>query len=417
MHCFARCALLLAGALLPSHLAIAETLTNGNANGVVVKRAAMSVALKRRRIVDTQVTKQGRTKQVHKMAYYGPLFVGSPQQEFLVVYDTGSGNLIVPGSECKSEACTLHRSFKKSNSSTVSEIFCDGEARGANDASDEITITFGTGSITGQCMRDNICVGGEACAQGNFIMSTEESYNPFATFQFDGVLGLAMPKMSQGADFSLMHRMTETLENPMFSVFLSDSDEEESEFTFGGVKQEHMASELFWVNVNKRSGYWEVEIEDITIDNVPQGMCEDCRVAVDTGTSQLAGPSDLVDQLEDSLELNEDCSNYDKMPRLGFVIGGRILNLRPAEYIDRDDDNYCSLSLMSLDIPPPKGPLFVFGIPFLQKFLTVYDAANSRVGFAVAKHSVQPEAEKLVALQLGAESSAASLRGKPIRKA
>mmetsp|Transcript_51425 Transcript_51425/g.95136 ORF Transcript_51425/g.95136 Transcript_51425/m.95136 type:complete len:412 (-) Transcript_51425:151-1386(-) len=405
-----RCALLLEllFAFLPRAV-VSETLSNGGQ----VKRAAMSVALKRRRVVDVQTTRQGRTKQVHKMAYYGPLYVGSPAQEFLVVYDTGSGNLIIPGSTCKSEACTLHKSFNMSASSSVSTIFCDGKPRAANEESDQITITFGTGSISGQCMRDNICVGSQACAQGSFIMSEEESFNPFANFQFDGVLGLALPSMSQTEDFSLMHRMTETLMNPMFSVFLSDSDEEESEFTFGGVKPEHMASELFWVNVAKKSGYWEVEIEDITIDNVPQGMCEDCRVAVDTGTSQLAGPSALVDKLEDTLQLNEDCSNYDKMPRLGFVIGGRILNLRPAEYIDQDEDNYCSLSLMSLDIPPPKGPLFVFGIPFLQKFLTVYDSANDRVGFAVAKHAVQPDGpEKLVALQVGAaRKERSSLRG------
>mmetsp|Transcript_58872 Transcript_58872/g.108732 ORF Transcript_58872/g.108732 Transcript_58872/m.108732 type:complete len:410 (+) Transcript_58872:208-1437(+) len=364
------------------------------------KRAAMSVSLHRHRVVDTQVTQQGRTKQVHKMAYYGPLLVGQPRQEFLVVYDTGSGNLIVPGSTCTSEACQVHRMFNRSASSTVSDIFCDGSLRTHNEVPDEITITFGTGSISGQCLRDDICVGDAACATGNFIMSEEESYNPFATFNFDGVLGLALPSMSQGTDFSLMNRMVETLENPIFSVFLSDSDDEVSEVTFGGVQKEHLASELFWVDVSSKSGYWEVNIEDITIDNVPQGMCQDCRVAVDTGTSQLAGPSELVAQLTSTLQLNEDCSNYASMPRLGFVIGGNILNLRPAEYIDKDETNYCSLSLMSLDIPPPKGPLFVFGIPFLQKFFTVYDSANNRVGFAVARHKVQDQAEELVALDV-----------------
>mmetsp|Transcript_35449 Transcript_35449/g.74506 ORF Transcript_35449/g.74506 Transcript_35449/m.74506 type:complete len:202 (+) Transcript_35449:334-939(+) len=41
---------------------------------------------------------------------------------------------------------------------------------------------------------------------------------------------------------------------------------------------------------------------------------------------------------------------------------------------------------MTLDVPPPKGPLFIFGDPFLRRFVTIYDRSGPRVGFAVAKH-------------------------------
>merc|ERR1719201_204838 len=42
---------------------------------------------------------------------------------------------------------------------------------------------------------------------------------------------------------------------------------------------------------------------------------------------------------------------------------------------------------MTLDVPPPKGPLFIFGDPFLRRFVTIYDMDGPSVGFAVAKHS------------------------------
>ena len=71
------------------------------------------------------------------------------------------------------------------------------------------------------------------------------------------------------------------------------------------------------------------------------------------------------------------------MPLLGFQIGERVLNLTPDDYIDRADGQ-CSLALMELDVPPPKGPIFVFGDPFLRRFLTVYDKDGPSVGFAVA---------------------------------
>jgi hypothetical protein len=164
-----------------------------------------------------------------------------------------------------------------------------------------------------------------------------------------------------------------------------------------------MASELFWVDVERQSGYWEVQIEDIAIDNEPQNLCEDCRVAVDTGTSQLAGPSSVIARLSKLLNLEPNCRNYHTLPKVGFVIGRHILNLNPSDYVDKSSE-YCDLSLMSLDVPPPKGPLFVFGIPFLQKYYTVYDHGSKRVGFAVAKHKGHA-AEPLVSLEMSTRTS------------
>lgn len=350
-------------------------------------RASMSVLLKRR-----VFHKDKRSTAARKMAYYGDIVVGTPPQTFSVVYDTGSGNLIVPGAECSSSACTLHDKFNETKSSTAQNINCDGEEVAAGELGDEITITFGTGHITGRRIKDNICVG-TACALGDFISSTEESSQPFSSFRFDGVLGLALSSMAQSLDFSLMSRLTShrSLKHPLFSVFLAESDAEPSEITFGDVKIEHMASELFWVPVTGTTGYWEVMIEDITLDNKKQGICKDCRVAVDTGTSQLAGPTDIIHQLSSALNVMSDCQNFNSLPKLGFIINGHILSLSPRDYVS-NDGSYCDVSLMDLDVPPPRGPLFVLRIPFLQKYYTVYDHANSKVGFAVARHlGEQPE--------------------------
>jgi len=233
---------------------------------------------------------------------------------------------------------------------------------------------------------------GGACAVGDFIASTEESSHPFASFKFDGVLGLALSSMAQSLDFSIMDRLTrhQSLKEPNFSVFLSEQEDETSEITFGDVAEEHMASSLFWVPVTGTSGYWEVRIEDITFNEKRQEICQDCRVAVDTGTSMLAGPKVLMSQLKEKLGVHSNCSNYASLPKVGFIIGNHILSLNPPDYISKGRS--CSLSFMDLDIPPPRGPIFIFGIPFLQRYYSVYDQPNRRVGFAVAKHKgIEPE--------------------------
>eukprot|EP00401_Gymnodinium_catenatum_P039998 CAMPEP_0117548332 /NCGR_PEP_ID=MMETSP0784-20121206/47596_1 /TAXON_ID=39447 /ORGANISM="" /LENGTH=429 /DNA_ID=CAMNT_0005345287 /DNA_START=80 /DNA_END=1369 /DNA_ORIENTATION=+ len=361
-----------------------------------------SVALRRKRVVRRWAhqhqhqhrDQRSNSRVKHKTAYFGLLEVGTPKQAFSVVFDSGSGNLMVPGSSCKSEACLAHAQFKEEASTTVEQVSCDGSIAGAlsTDTDDEVSITFGTGEVWGRCLKDQICIG-NVCSRGSFVATTYESQNPFWFFAFDGVLGLALEQMSQGGDFNLMNRFSKgnSLRQPIFSVYLSDDDSEGSEITFGEVKQEHVASDLIWADVARTSGYWEVQIDDITIDNEVQNLCANCHVAVDTGTSELAGPSKVIEDLANLLSVREDCSNYRTLPRLGFVVAGHILNLEPHDYVDKEGF-HCSVALMPLDVPPPNGPLFVFGIPFLQKFYTVYDAANKKVGFAVSKHRGQPQA-------------------------
>merc|ERR1719281_745792 len=114
----------------------------------------------------------------------------------------------------------------------------------------------------------------------------------------------------------------------------------------------------------------------------------------------MAGPSEIINSITQKVIVKNDCSNYKQLPDLGFIVGGHILNLKPEDYVDKGDDG-CSVALMTLDIPPPKGPLFIFGDPFLRKYYTVYDRQSLKVGFALARHpGVNPKTQTtLIALK------------------
>mmetsp|Transcript_37170 Transcript_37170/g.93204 ORF Transcript_37170/g.93204 Transcript_37170/m.93204 type:complete len:427 (-) Transcript_37170:157-1437(-) len=370
-----------------------------------------SVPLERRVVTEHRESPEGK-EVVHKTAYFGTVSIGTPSQPFTVVFDTGSGNLLVPADDCQSEACISHTRFSQANSSSIEEVSCDGAPRQAGSAAptDEVTITFGTGEVWGRCVQDRICIG-SVCSRGSLVLATYESPMPFGSFQFDGVLGLGLRSMSQGDDFNFVDRLQQdrALKRAMFSVFMSDSDDEVSEITFGQVKKEHLASELYWVDIARDSGYWEVQVKDIYIDGRPQALCAECFAAVDTGTSELAGPPQVIEQLASRLNVMSDCSNVAQLPKLGFEIGGRVLNLEPRDYIDQAN-GHCEVSMMPLDVPPPKGPLFVLGIPFLQKFYTVYDNENKRVGFGVAHHAGQTlEDSKTLMLDVGTGTNNAAM--------
>jgi hypothetical protein len=248
------------------------------------------------------------------------------------------------------------------------------------------TITFGTGEVEGNFYEDQFCLG-DACTTARFVGATRETDQPFMSTEFDGILGLGFSDLSMGPSFNIVEDLKNSgaLPKNQFSLFLSD--EGESEISFGGYKSEQILSQVLWAPVNKQS-YWQVAIDDVTFDNAPTGLCgaEGCQVAVDTGTSLLAGPTEIMEALDEKLDVKSDCSNFDQLPMLGFSINGQVLNLRPADYVDRTEDG-CSTALMTLDVPPPKGPLFIFGDPFLRRFVTIYDMDGPSVGFAVAKHS------------------------------
>jgi len=320
-------------------------------------------------------------KVVHKTAYWGQMTLGTPPQEFKVIFDTGSGNLIVPASDCTVPGCAPHKKYN-SKASTTSAFVTNEKGEGSSE------ITFGTGQVSGNFYKDSLCMGSSLCFDANFIAADKMSASPFQEIPFDGIMGLGFKDLSMGSGFNIVDDLCEKGSIPggasQFSFYVTDGDD--SEVTFGGYRPELLASDIVWAPVKVQS-WWQVAIDDITFNNQPKSLCDgQCQVAVDTGTSMLAGPSDLVDKLTSMVNAKDDCSNFNELPNLGFQLGDMVLNLKPDDYMDRTGDS-CSFSLMALDVPPPKGPVFIFGDPFLRRFVTIYDRTKPAVGFAVAKHS------------------------------
>mmetsp|Transcript_147258 Transcript_147258/g.274301 ORF Transcript_147258/g.274301 Transcript_147258/m.274301 type:complete len:556 (-) Transcript_147258:58-1725(-) len=396
----------------PSHVLPVSRAAGGIFAQHLGRQAKQETRLERSRLVGTVAhSASGRARAklksvlasevgiVHKTEYWGQIYVGTPAKKFTVIFDTGSGNLILPSSACLSAGCQPHEKYEPKSSESSVQVGKKGiSVKDDPDQKKDSTIKFGTGKIHGQFYKDNICLAeGSACMTANFVGTDMESDSPFAQCSFDGIMGLGFKDLSMGDGFNMVDDIVAqgSLAKNQISVYLTDTGG--SEISFGGYKRSQAASELFWVPVSRQS-YWQIGIDDVTFNNARTGLCEKCQVAVDTGTSLLAGPSEVVQALGSRLDVRDDCSNFDSLPLLGFAIGDKVLNLKPDDYIDNSGHS-CSVSMMTLDVPPPKGPLFIFGDPFLRRFLTVYDRDGPRVGFAVAQHEglLAEDPERLIA--------------------
>lgn len=130
-----------------------------------------------------------------KSTYFGRVTVGAPEpQAFDVVFDTGSGHLIIPDSECTSSACHIHNKYVGQASTSAQDIDHDGTVVPAGAPRDQITIAFGTGEVTGQFVHDRLCIGPKSHADNQvdqFVEAGSDKYSQRQTRTSAGNSSLA----------------------------------------------------------------------------------------------------------------------------------------------------------------------------------------------------------------------------------
>jgi hypothetical protein len=314
--------------------------------------------------------------------YYGEITLGTPAQSFEVIFDTGSADLWVAGSGCDS-SCGRHAKYDSSKSSTYI----------ANGTS--FDIMYGSGPVSGYQSIDTLNMGGLQISNQEFaeVTNAEGLGAAYKMGKFDGILGMAFGILSVNSVTTPFDNLVAQglVESAEFSFFLGNSNEEAGELLLGGTDPAYYTGDITYVPLLAPT-YWEITLDDFVVDGQSYVTSSEHKAIVDSGTSILTGPASEVSKIAEALGGKEivpgeyfvKC-DYNG-PNFDFTIDGNVYTLTPKDYLI-PDGNLCLLGLMALDIPAPTGPLWILGDVFMRKYYTVFDSANKRVGFALAKHS------------------------------
>ncbi|KAM9223716.1 LOW QUALITY PROTEIN: pepsin A-like [Leptosomus discolor] len=305
--------------------------------------------------------------------YFGSITIGTPGQEFTVLFDTGSSNLWVPSVYCTSEACSNHNRFNPSASSTFVST------------NDSVSIAYGTGSMTGILGYDTVTVADINVVNQIFVSETEPG-DFFYYCPFDGILGLAFPSIaSSGATPVFDNMMSENLvAEDLFSVYLSSNEQSGSFVLFGAIDTSYTTAGISWIPLSAET-YWQISMESVTLGDQPIACTQGCQAIVDTGTSLLVVPNSVLNTLLNAFNADSSgqisCSAIDSLPNLYYYMNGDGFAVPPSAYV-MESDGYCSLAFEGMDVPTESGELWILGDVFIRQYYVVFNRSNNMVGLS-----------------------------------
>ncbi|KAG7088153.1 hypothetical protein E1B28_012174 [Marasmius oreades] len=321
------------------------------------------------------------------VTYVMPVAIGNPATTFSLLIDTGSSNTWVGA----------HKGYTPTSTSQTQ--------------GNEVQVTYGSGSFVGTEYTDTVALSPNMVIQDQSIGVAKRAQG-FGDPNVHGILGIGpvvltqstvkdMPSVPTITDNMLSQGIIKTESIGIFFAPTPDKSQNlaNGELTFGAVDESKIITPMKYVPITKTSPanrYWGI---DQTIKYDGSEIMSKSAGIVDTGTTLIMLATDTLEKYKNATGavfdratglLTVTDEQFKEMKSMEFHIGGTTYELTPNGQIwpramnasvgGRADTIY--LVFADMGQPSGSGLDFINGFAFLQRFYSVYDTTNSRVGFA-----------------------------------
>jgi len=322
--------------------------------------------------------------------YYGEVSVGTPPQNFKVVFDTGSGILWVPSHLCPGEACEKHNRLQEDDDSTIQLT------------QKKVHIKYGTGDMSGRMASDAVAVAGVQVPNQDFLLSTREDGIVFSRGRFDGVMGLGRKQLAsvladfmtgRGTMFYVNAINQKRVKKPEFSIYVSAKMGRPGAVVLGGTNPKLYKGPLSF-HKGLSPSYWMTELNGLKVGNTMVKAAIGARGIIDSGTSLMVGPPEIIQQILPQTKVESDCSNMKDLKNVEIhmkdVNGvNKVYELTPEDYVmNRFGVCKTGIAIMQLQLPSVE-PIMILGDTFLRKYYSLYNHKTGNIAFANANHEIE----------------------------
>ncbi|KAJ3476072.1 hypothetical protein NLI96_g11413 [Meripilus lineatus] len=309
----------------------------------------------------------------------GTIAIGN--QNFTVIFDTGSSDLWVPNAV----GCTTCEGLRAYNSSSSTTSI---------QQSGNFNLTYGDGSVvSGPIFTDNVVVAGVEVKNQTFSAATE--LVGFSSDQgFDGILGMAFKSISS-LDADPVIQNAENQKAITIGDFGFKLASTGSELVVNGAAN----SPLYTGDIENHSvipelGFWMPQNASAFLGNGTDAVVSNFSTIIDSGTTLVIGPGDQVKDLYDSANINATmidgglwtypCATP---PSVSFSWDGeKHWAITPDNFNMGLVDVGSSLCVGAISSDTTtnssQNPVWIFGDSFMKNVFTVFSVDNSTVGFA-----------------------------------